>query len=297
MPHYTAFGFVIESDLIFPELEQATGEIDIVIKQKKISIPSNWSENKGIRTIASLSSIIVGVSNILILEIIEGKYIHYQPQEAFIEGKARLYILGLAFSAIIHQRGLLPLHASSLVKEGKAVLICGESGAGKSTTAAALLQHGFELLSDDISLIQLDAKGEVEVLPGFPHLKLWPESAELLQVDENELTSFSSDILKKGWRLKHSYYQQSAKISMVCFLSKQDSSFSLVEVDGINKVKMLIDNTFRIRYVSDTGQHQAFFTTTSKLASSVKFYSIIRPLNQNSIRDVVDLIMSQLTKL
>jgi hypothetical protein len=51
---------------------------------------------------------------------------------------------------------LLFLHAAALDWRGKACLLAGESGAGKSTTAWALLHHDFRYLSDELSPIDVD---------------------------------------------------------------------------------------------------------------------------------------------
>lgn len=59
---------------------------------------------------------------------------------------------GLGAALARHVRGELSLHASVVARGDRALAIVGESGAGKSTAAAALCaRHGFELLCDDIS--------------------------------------------------------------------------------------------------------------------------------------------------
>lgn len=289
MYRYIAYGFIVESDLKFAELETANGIVDVIIQQKNIETPDAWLENRGVRTLVSSTSIIVGISDIVNFEIVDGKYIYYQPKLKFHEGKARLYMLGIAFSAIIHQRGLLPLHASALEKNGKAILICGESGAGKSTTAAALLKHGFTLLSDDISLVRINDQ-KMEVVAGFPHMKLWPESVELLDMDMGDMSEFAPDIVKKGLRLQHSSQHESVEIIALCYLSVKEGVVQTSVVQGVDKVKLLIDNTFRLRFVNDTGQHQAYFNTTSKLASSVNMLSISRPANANSLIELSSIL-------
>ncbi len=60
---------------------------------------------------------------------------------------------------------LLFLHAAALEHGGKAYLLAGDSGNGKSTTAWGLLHHGFRYLSDELSPIDLDS---LCVLP-YPH--------------------------------------------------------------------------------------------------------------------------------
>jgi hypothetical protein len=52
--------------------------------------------------------------------------------------------------------GILPLHSACVVKDGRGILIAGESMAGKSTLSVALAKQGFHLLSDDWTYIRLD---------------------------------------------------------------------------------------------------------------------------------------------
>ncbi|HEY3930545.1 MAG TPA: hypothetical protein VGL89_19385 [Candidatus Koribacter sp.] len=78
--------------------------------------------------------------------------------------------------------GVLPLHSACVVKNGRGVLIAGESMAGKSTFSVAMAKQGFELLSDDWTYIHrginaLFARGfhlPVKLLPDaaafFPEL-------------------------------------------------------------------------------------------------------------------------------
>jgi len=48
------------------------------------------------------------------------------------------------------------LHASTVAKDGRAVLITGPSGAGKSDLALRLIDRGFVLVSDDRTIVKRD---------------------------------------------------------------------------------------------------------------------------------------------
>lgn len=47
--------------------------------------------------------------------------------------------------------GQLQLHSSTVVLDGKAVVFTGRSGSGKSGHALAMMSHGAQLLSDDVT--------------------------------------------------------------------------------------------------------------------------------------------------
>lgn len=47
----------------------------------------------------------------------------------------------------------LQIHAASLMRDGKGVVLAGASGFGKSTLAAGLLSRGWDYLSDELGLI------------------------------------------------------------------------------------------------------------------------------------------------
>src|SRR3954469_6681496 len=48
------------------------------------------------------------------------------------------------------------LHASTVATEGRAVLITGPSGSGKSDLTLRLLDRGFALVSDDQTIVKRD---------------------------------------------------------------------------------------------------------------------------------------------
>jgi hypothetical protein len=72
----------------------------------------------------------------------------------------------LALIELLRRRGLYTIHATALEYNGRAVLIPGNSGRGKTTSFISLLRSGYRYLSDDHPLLH-DAGARVEVLP-FP---------------------------------------------------------------------------------------------------------------------------------
>jgi hypothetical protein len=89
------------------------------------------------------------------------------------------YLLGPVLGFALRRRGVLALHASAVIIDGRAVALVGWSGAGKSTTAAAFAAAGDAVLADDVvALRQVD--GTVMAYPSYRLLRLWDESERIV---------------------------------------------------------------------------------------------------------------------
>jgi HprK-related kinase A len=99
------------------------------------------------------------------VERVQGPRRYFRPQVTFMfDGMAPFKPLpanhafallewGLNWCIAGHAHHYLMLHAASLEKNGRAVILPGEPGAGKSTLTAALTLSGFRLLSDELTLV------------------------------------------------------------------------------------------------------------------------------------------------
>ena len=70
-----------------------------------------------------------------------------------------------------------PLHAATLVRGDRAVLLTGPSGVGKSTLAYASMLQGFRLLAEDVTHVSLD--GELRLWGHTDRLGLGPDAPAL----------------------------------------------------------------------------------------------------------------------
>jgi hypothetical protein len=90
------------------------------------------------------------------------------------------YLLGPVLSFALVKQGHEPLHATSVIVDGKGVAFFGRCGDGKSTLAASFLHAGHQILTDDLLLIR-DIDGIPCGFPGPARIKLFPEVAERFQ--------------------------------------------------------------------------------------------------------------------
>lgn len=85
-------------------------------------------------------------------------------------------LVGIGLGLLLHRRGTTCLHGSVVSVHGRTIALLGDSGAGKSTTAAALVAQGGTLISDDIAALR--ANGDrIIVARGCTNVRLDPEAS------------------------------------------------------------------------------------------------------------------------
>jgi len=85
--------------------------------------------------------------------------------------------------------GATALHGASLSRGDAGLLLLGSSGAGKSTTTAALAAAGWHILSDDISLLR--DEGDPLIEPCTTGVCVWPDSLAGLRLDHRFCTNMA----------------------------------------------------------------------------------------------------------
>jgi serine kinase of HPr protein (carbohydrate metabolism regulator) len=78
------------------------------------------------------------------------------------------------------------LHASTVALDGRAVLISGPSGSGKSDLALRLLDRGFSLVSDDQTIVKKDGSSLLASAPPTIAGKLEVRGIGIVDVEQTE---------------------------------------------------------------------------------------------------------------
>ncbi|HEX8253085.1 MAG TPA: hypothetical protein VF846_08070 [Thermoanaerobaculia bacterium] len=131
------------------------------------------------------------------------------------------YLLGPVLAFVLRLRGNLVLHASAVDCDGRALLLCGTSGAGKSTTAAAFLNSGANAITDDVSAIVW--RGAVpHVEPGYPRVRLWSDSAAGLYGDAETLPRLSETWEKRFVDARGRFVRDAVPIGAIAVLAGRE---------------------------------------------------------------------------
>ncbi len=118
--------------------------------------------------------------------LIDGKTMIVDTQETDLDFLS-LFIVSEPLGILLFQRGDILLHASAIkLPNGDGIVFMGEPGAGKSTTAAAFVKAGCNIISDDLVSIRI-IDHKPYLIPSFPQIKLWKKSVEGLGYSYDEV--------------------------------------------------------------------------------------------------------------
>ena len=275
---YKAFGLVIESVLMFPELITVTEEaVDVQVVYNKVPYFEKELNTKEDWFVVDSDELCFVIDKVARFRVSKGNLIEIDRFLEADDDNVRLFILGSAIGGLLHQRGILPIHASAVEINGKAVLFSADSGFGKSTTCLGLQNLGYSVIADDICAIQLNQLGEPVVFPGYPQLKLWQDSIDeigLKKVDER--VRIGED--KFRFNVKDNFSKIPLPIEALFFINKKDQDeVSINEIRSLDKIKKMMTNIFRPFFVKSHDQQKRNFILISKIGDNSNFYDLTRP--------------------
>lgn len=185
---------------------------------------------------------------------------------------AMCYLLGPVLGLLLRLRGIVCLHASAVAFDDDCVAFVGPAGAGKSTTAAAFAKLGRGIVSDDIVGL-VEREGVFYVLPGYPHLRLWPESVTMLYGSPDALPQLLHDWEKRQLALGDNGTRFEARLlplrAIYILGERRLDTAPVVTAIGEREVLLsLIANTYATNLIDRTTRGQEF-DLLSQLMSSV----------------------------
>lgn len=282
---YTAFGLNFSSDIPISELLESDGKVDVYINKVQNIDIEVLQENEWFSL--SRDRLIFVVDEVAVYEILNGFQINYQPYQGCDLDNLRLFILGSSIAGILHQRNLIPLHASSFLVDELTVLITGDSGAGKSTTAYEFNRRGASLIADDVSVLNK----ELMIAPGYPQMKLWQSSLDLFGIDNSRLKRVRKEDDK--YRIHPDHFESSPqKLHKIIFLERVEGKTQVEQVKGMELLTLLSQNVFRPCFMMDDEKsRKLFFEFFGAVSSQVNCYLVKRNPEVLHVTDLVDMIL------
>lgn len=299
---YRAFGFDLYSDIEFPELPQGEEGANLLDNEGIIiqfaDLSDEWAEfiDAGRNSDTVSDRVMFRIEGSAMFDIRDGRIISVDAVATADEDELRLFILGSCMGAILMQRGILPLHGSAVVIGGRAYGIIGESGAGKSTLAAAFIQAGYRLASDDVIALSFGAESmQPTVTPSYPQQKLWRQSLDGFGISSESLRPIFKRETKFAVPLSDGYCSEPIPLAGLFELVKTEKSEPVLEqVSRLERLPLLRIHTYRHFWLDRMGLTDWHFRLTARLAAAVDIYRLQRPLSGFTAPELVDRILHTL---
>lgn len=289
---FRAWGLNIASCLDLPEFSPGNGASpDVIVRYGAVPDALDEVRAQGVRYQAGPGRFLLTVDGIARYLVADGCQIFIQRAANAEDDAVRLFLQGSAFGALLHQRGALPLHASSIQANGKAVLFCGVSGIGKSTLAGAFFKRGYPVLADDICALSPGDDGIPLVLPGFPQIKLWADAIRKLEEDFALLPRVRQELEKYGLPVKAGFCAEPAPLDRIYVLSTTNTDrFELASVSSLEKFSTLVKNTYRFRFTEGLGSKPEHFNQCVMVGRHAEVRRVERPSRGFRLNELMDLI-------
>jgi hypothetical protein len=186
------YGYEIESELPLTRLNQAPGTRG-AISISQLTDPPAASEGEPVAQVDAEDG-----TPLYVVYVEDGRCALKMPPSGWFELDPNAGTVGVlreggddellehrisstAICTLLAMRGDLTLHASGVALDGRAVIVCGASWAGKSSLARALGEAGHEVLGEDG--IAIDLTAEPIAYPGPRGVRVRSGEGEGLRVD------------------------------------------------------------------------------------------------------------------
>ncbi|WNO09099.1 hypothetical protein [Teredinibacter sp. KSP-S5-2] len=291
---YTAFGLYIESDIELPPLAMCyQAKADIVIRLAAVSY-SGLLTPVVVKPFSQTApnELWFHVPGIAWFYVFNGNTVHIMPEENADMQSIRLYVLGTCMGAIMHQRNRLILHGNAIRVGNECIVFAGNSGNGKSTLATAFYKRGYQILSDDLAVLDDSFK----VQPTYPQIKIWQDTANKFDIDTQALTRIRYHVEKFALPLNtDGFCDTPLPVKRIYILKTHNKdTVDLETIRGMDKFMPLKAQTYRYGHLEGLGLKPQHLKICSELANKVELKRITRPKQKFCVDALVNIIEKDL---
>lgn len=290
MDDYAVCGWHVRSAIPLPEAASWTGQGDADIEIRLgdaaggLREPVRWNEDGAVDADGSVLFIAGDVAR---YRVRHGREVIVEPAPGAADTALRTYIYGTVLGLLCHQRGLLPLHAGAVAVGDRAILVAGNSGAGKSSVTAALVRQGASLLAED--LCPLSLSDEMRVLPSVPRFRLNRDVAEHLRMVP---VTASEDRGKLAIPWPPALLAPQTRPMAIYGIARERVDRPRIErVTGIAALEMLRGAVFRWEMAHAMGLSGAALKAAAALAARVPCFQLWRTDTLSGLEETAALLL------
>ena len=288
---YCVHGLRVRSEIDLPEVRRASapGVPDVEVKLGMVD-DAGLDDGPMNVTGRRASFAIAGTAR---YAIEDGSTIVVEPVDGAPARNVRLFLLGSAMGALIHQRGLLPLHASAIMVGDKAIVFMGHSGAGKSTLAAWFHDRGHIVLGDDVCVVR-GTGDRPTISAGLQRVRLWKNTLEATGRDHSAYPpsyaglqgSDKYDVTFDGQRPP----EADVELAAIYELAKGEG-LEIWQRRGSEAADAVIANTYRGEYVALVGNVRGHWESCIQLVQRTPVFRLERPWDLETGAHVAERIL------
>lgn len=226
----------------------------------------------------------------------KGELVNIYLEEGADTDSVQLFLNGSVLGALLLQKKILALHGSSFCYNGVGVVVCGNSGAGKSSLTAAFCQNSAQFITDDITPISIK-EGEAYVKPLKTEIKLWDDALEQLSLPSENLRKIRPTIDKFYFPYEPSTELNSTLHLIIILNTHNKDEFTASELSGLGKFVALKNQIYRNLYLKGMPQtEQNLCLQLLNLGQKVRVLQVTRP-QKCSIQIAMDFIKQKIAEL
>lgn len=288
---YTAFGLTISSELELPELLAHDAVCDVTIQFGKVPENLDSPTGRGVLYQVTPQQFLLNLPDTARYLVTHGDTILIERALNAPDNQVRLYLLGSAFGALLHQRGALPIHGSAIETPRGAVIFSGVSGRGKSTLAWEFQRRGYRHLCDDVSVVGFDAESKPIVYPAYPQMSLWADVLDKQNYARTDLRPVHSELQKYALSTRDSFHSAPVPLFAVYVLNSVNTdTLEITPLKGLDKLQILTANTYRPRFMAAMGKRAQHFQLATTAGQFIHARRVVRPVTPFRLQELADLI-------
>lgn len=206
--------------------------------------------------------------------------------------------LSAGMCLILLQRNEPVFHGSALEYKGKAFIVSGDSGAGKSSVSFELMKKPYGFLADDTVRVH-NVNGTFMVEPSYPQQKVCRDMALRMGLQLEKLRYIDEERDKFAKMCVDRYLTQGVPLKAMIILRKDPQAQEVYfrELSGQDYVESMTNAFYlAMTYQNIVGFPAELMMQLIAMASQIKVFSVCRPAAGNTLQAVTDLVEHLVTQ-
>ena len=219
-------------------------------------------------------------------------------ESRFVLADAVVYLLGPVLGFALRLRGVLCLHASGVVIDGRAVALLGAQGAGKSTTAGLFAAAGFAVLADDLVAVR-PVNGRWMAQPAYDHLRVWEDGERILFGESGRLPLLTPTWTKRAVPLEKMgmrFHDTPVALGAIVLLADRSADATATQVnrlEGAAAILAVVRETYA-NYLLDAPMRAAEVAAVGGLLRNVPIWKATPHTDPARLHQLVERVINRI---